>query len=193
MVSQAIVESSQETSSPGVNDLSAENFSPQSLSDIIQQLKSKIHAETHEYHVRRSEVLNDLLRETRKRAYSPFKCVKTYFVGEPGEDTGGLTRELWCLFAKHIQESLCDGKENCRVFRHDAAKLQQEGVYRRVGMLMGVSIIQGGSGYRFFAPSTFSYFCGTDVCSAMVGRDEIPDPEIERTLQKVSLRVCKHN
>ena len=74
--------------------------------------------------MRRSEVFNDLMRETRKRAYSPFKYVKTYFVGEPGKDTGGLTRELWCLFARHLQQSLCEGKENCRVVRHDAAKLQ---------------------------------------------------------------------
>ena len=98
--------------------------SPQCLNDVMQYLKTKVVEETHEYHVRRSEVFNDLMRETRKRAYSPFKYVKTYFVGEPGKDTGGLTRELWCLFARHLQQSLCEGKENCRVVRHDAAKLQ---------------------------------------------------------------------
>ena len=52
-------------------------------------------------------------------------------------------------------------------------------------MLIGVSIAQGGSGYPFFAPSTFSYLCGKDVCSIIVGREEIADPEVEQTLQKV--------
>lgn len=55
---------------------------------------------------------------------SPFKRVKTYFVAEAGQDTGGLTRELWCLFARHVQQSLCEGKEHCMVLRHDANKLQ---------------------------------------------------------------------
>ena len=48
-----------------------------------------------------------------------------------------------------------------------------------------VYIVQGGSGYPFFAPSTFSYLCGADVCSIVVGREEIPDPEVEKTLHEV--------
>ena len=98
--------------------------SPQSLHDIIQHLRLKIGVETHEYHVRRSDVFNDLMRETQKRAYSPFKHVKTYFVGEPGKDTGGLTREMWCIIAQHLQQTLFEGRENCLTLRHDATKLQ---------------------------------------------------------------------
>ena len=98
--------------------------SPQSLKDVIVNLQMKLNNETHVYHVRRSDLFEDLLRETRKRSYRPSKHVKTDFVGEPGEDTGGLTRELWCLFGKYLQQSLCEDKENCLVFRHDATKLQ---------------------------------------------------------------------
>ena len=84
----------------------------------------KLLSETHEYHIRRSDVLQDLLRETRKKSFSPFKRVKTYFIGELGKDTGGLTREMWSLFSKSVQQSLCEGKANCSVLRHDATKLQ---------------------------------------------------------------------
>lgn len=97
---------------------------PNSLSDVVLQLQMKLLSETHEYHIRRNEVLQDLLRETRKISFSPFKRVKTYFVGELGKDTGGLTREMWALFSKSVQQSLCEGKEKCAVFRHDATKLQ---------------------------------------------------------------------
>ena len=79
--------------------------------------------EEYEFQVRRDHVLEDLLKESRKRSYHPQKRVKTWFVGEEGEDTGGLTRELWRLFGKEIQ-SLCEGKENILVPRHDATKLQ---------------------------------------------------------------------
>ena len=97
--------------------------SPQSLKDVIVNLRMKLN-ETHVYHVRRSNLFEDLLRKTRKRSHRPSKHVETDFVGELGEDTGGLTRELWCLFGKYLQQSLCEGKENCLVFRHDATKLQ---------------------------------------------------------------------
>ena len=45
-------------------------------------------------------------------------------MGEAGEDTGGLTRGLWRLFSKSIQQHLCEGQENCLIFRRDSAKLQ---------------------------------------------------------------------
>ena len=49
----------------------------------------------------------------------------------------------------------------------------------------GISVVQGGSGYPYFAPSTFSYISGVDTCSIVATRDEIPDPEVEEALQKV--------
>jgi hypothetical protein len=105
-------------------------------------------------------------------------------VGEAGEDTGGLTRELWRLFSKSIQQHLCEGQENCLIFRHDSAKLQ-DGVFKQVGMLVGVSLVQGASGYPFFAPSTFAYLCGKDPCNIVVDQTEIPNYEVQSTLEKL--------
>ena len=68
--------------------------------------------------------MHDLLKDTAKSSYGPNKKVKTWFVGEEGIDTGGLTRELWGLFGKEIQRTLCEGKKNNLIFRHDAKKLQ---------------------------------------------------------------------
>lgn len=50
---------------------------------------------------------------------------------------------------------------------------------------MGVSIVQGGSGYPYFIPSTFSYLCGTDIHSITVTPEEIPDADVQEPLQKV--------
>ena len=52
-------------------------------------------------------------------------------------------------------------------------------------MLMGVSIVQGGSGYPYFAPSTFSYLSGVDTLSILATQEEIADPEIKEALRKV--------
>lgn len=186
IVTQAVIGSlsATEVTAPETSDSQSTDRSPQNLKEAIQKLEMKLSSEHHEYHIRRNDVFCDILRETRKRSYNPFKRVKTYFVGESGQDTGGLTRELWRLFGKFLQENLCDGKENC-VLRHDSTKLQ-EGLFRKVGMLMGISIVQGGSGYPFFAPSTFSYLCGNDLPSIAVGRNEIADSNVEHMLQEIT-------
>ena len=112
--------------------------SPTSLKEAIIQLQTQIGSEEVEFQVRRGHVL----REVGKRAYHPFKrvrvCDKTYiiqimlncflfyqtwFVGECGSDTGGVTRELWRLLAHELMR-LCDGHDTNLVFRHDATKLQ---------------------------------------------------------------------
>ena len=99
MVTHALRESTCENNSPEIIDLSTNDllvfvvelvylgcnsvcsafFSlPESLDDVIKHMQIIVQAETHEYHVRRNEVFQDLIRETRKRSYSPFKRVKTY-------------------------------------------------------------------------------------------------------------------
>ena len=75
------------------------------------------------FEVRRSCILDDLLRGIKSKCFHPKKKINTWFVGESGRDTGGLTRELWCLFSREMA-SICDGKEHCKIPRHDAVKLQ---------------------------------------------------------------------
>ena len=98
------------------------NCSPETLRDAVMNLQSNLIPETQEFHIRRDHVVDDLLRETRKSTYQPNKRVVTWFVGEAGRDAGGLTRELWSLFAQEV-ERLCDGHSTCKVPRHDATKL----------------------------------------------------------------------
>ena len=52
---------------------------------------------------------------------------------------------------------------------------------------MGISMVQGGSGFPFLAPSTFKYISGVDLCSILVGRDEIASGEVEETIEKVHI------
>ena len=46
------------------------------------------------------------------------------FLGEVGTDRGGPGREFWCCLAKDIQQSLCEGTDENKVFRHNAVALQ---------------------------------------------------------------------
>lgn len=46
------------------------------------------------------------------------------FLGEAGEDGGGLRREFWTLLFKDMKSSLFEGCGDCCVLRHDAIGLQ---------------------------------------------------------------------
>ena len=63
-----------------------------------------------------------------------------------------------------------------------------------MGALVGMSLVQGGSGYPFFAPSTFAYLCGEDPCTITVNENEVPSKEVCLTLEKVCfpiIMVCR--
>lgn len=96
--------------------------SPKTLKEAISKLEEGLRDEEFQYEIRREFVLSDLLRAVKK-LYHPLKRVKTWFVGEDGVDTGGLTREMWRLFGRDLQ-CMCEGKEGCLLIKHDAAKLQ---------------------------------------------------------------------
>ena len=68
-------------------------------------------------------MLEDMLHAMKKKNFHPSKKVYSWFVGEAGRDTGGITREMWTLLGKDIA-NICDGKDNCKIPRHDADKLQ---------------------------------------------------------------------
>ena len=57
---------------------------------------------------------------------------------------------------------------------------------------MGMSVVQGGSGYPFFSPPIYDYICGTDLGLIIVECNEIPDPEIQSTIQKVRHQIMLH-
>ena len=58
-------------------------------------------------------------------------------------------------------------------------------MYTRIGILVGMSIVQGGSGYQFFAPSVYEYICGKDICELSPSVDEIPDYDVRQCVLKV--------
>ena len=73
---------------------------------------------------------------------------------------------------------------------YDIVYTLQNGDFKRIGTLVGMSIIHGGSGYPFFAPSLFQYLCGHDVCTITPSLEEAPDHELKMVLVKVC--TCTH-
>ena len=48
-----------------------------------------------------------------------------------------------------------------------------------------MSLVNGGSGFPYFAPAVYSYLSGQDVCSIVATVDEVPNAELKDVLVKV--------
>ena len=57
-------------------------------------------------------------------------------------------------------------------------------------MLVGVSLVQGSSGYPFFA--TFAYLCGKDTCDIVVDQTEIPYYEVSQHWKGIYAFSCMY-
>ena len=61
----------------------------------------------------------------------------------------------------------------------------KSGDFRRIGNLVGMSLVNGGSGFPCFAPAMFDYICGKPISSIAIPIDEIPDVQLQQALKKV--------
>ena len=53
-----------------------------------------------------------------------------------------------------------------------------------------MSLVNGGSGFPYFAPAMYSYLSGQDVCSIVATVEEVPNAELKAALTKVWTCTC---
>ena len=115
------------------------------------------------------------------------------FVGEPGVDTGGLSREFWFLLTKGIADHFCTGNHGNLVLQRNTQALQvianmctkfkihcrtyyfQNNEFNIVGTYAGMSIIQGGPGFPYFLQALYKYLSTGDYLSIYVDDNDIPE------------------
>ena len=131
--------------------------------------------------------------------------LQTWFIGEVGQDTGGLTRELWSELSQCLLK-LCEGQAAKLIFRRDPERVIvnmpgkcrhcsiivrfivfKTGEFRRIGLLVGMALIQGGSGFPYFSPAVYSYICGHDVNTIDISVDEVVNADLRAALNKVHM------
>ena len=71
----------------------------------------------------------------------------------------------------------------------------QQSKFYYVGMLMAMSLLQDGCGFRFLAPPAYQYVCGADLNNIVVSTDDVADFEVKAFIEQVYLlyklyRVC---
>ena len=114
------------------------------------------------------------------------------FLGEPAVDDGGPRREFFMLFMNSLnsQESLFEGPLDKRVLRHNTRALDKD-VYKIVGKIIALSVVNGGPGPIFWADSNINYIFKDGNPIVVTKVEDIPDESIRAKLKKVRLLVSK--
>ncbi len=64
----------------------------------------------------------------------------------------------------------------------------QQNVHLKLGILAGMSFVQGGGSFDVLCPSVFHFCCGTDPASLTPSIEDVPDLNTRMLLTKVC--VC---
>ena len=59
--------------------------------------------------------------------------------------------------------------------------------FYHVGRLMAISLVQGGSGFPFFAPPVYQYLCGVEMPT--IELQDVPNFEVISLLEKVYMQI----
>ncbi|KAK3747215.1 hypothetical protein QZH41_014646, partial [Actinostola sp. cb2023] len=106
------------------------------------------------------------------------------FSGEDGADAGGPRREFFRLVIQEVSHSgLLEGSEGHMVFSHNL-KLLEENHYFLAGCLVGMSIMQDGSGIACLDPTMYKLMCGLTVNLHDFEVDIITDQDFVETVKQ---------
>ncbi len=141
--------------------------------------------------VRRSAVLDDAMRyltvmekQMDKLPELLSRPLYVKFVGESGQDQGGLRREFASLLVKDIARSgYLQGPGSARSFCHDIVGLQKK-VFYRLGVLIALTCLQGGCGLPILAQPLAEYIVYGSPRTFSTA--DVPDVEIQSSLEAVS-------
>ncbi|XP_048837376.1 uncharacterized protein LOC125711944 isoform X11 [Brienomyrus brachyistius] len=162
------------------------------IASALKTLKSRVHPlapSANQINVLRNEEFDCALRAFRRPAFDPESKLDIVFIDEDGlgdgaADGGGPTREFCRLLMGQIQEhQIFEGPQEARTLVLDSVALHNN-MYRIVGQMLAVCLIQGGVSPNFFSRRLFSQAFGLPSVPATT--EEVVDRGLKAKLEKIS-------
>lgn len=135
----------------------------------------------------------DASRAFSSTSFSMSKGIRVNFIGEPAVDGGGPRREFYRLLveAACTASGLLEGSEGRKIPMHHCAALRAK-KFKLLGIMAGLSMIDGGPGFPVFAAPVFNYIATDNPQEGEL--EDIPDPVVCMSLSNVSYeKYCKMN
>ena len=139
--------------------------------------------------VRRRHVWKDTLRAFSQPSFDCMKAIHVVFVGEEAADAGGPRREFFHLSLEAMAHDgqLFHGPPGRRSFVHNTQALASRKFFY-AGLLVAVSLANGGPGFPCLAEAVFNYFCYGLGSMVKPEVEDIPCIDIKGKLE----RVCNY-
>lgn len=161
------------------------------VSGILQRLRGKLKEKpirANQINAVRGEEFDCASRAFSRAHFDPESKLDVVFVdGDGGEgaiDEGGPTREFCRLLARQLQShQIFEGPLERRTLALDSAALHN-GVYRMVGKMLVVCLLQGGVSPNFFSERLYRQICGSSPLPGNM--EEVMDRTLKEKLQKIS-------
>ena len=179
-VFRAYDESDETATSSDVKSVLKNHFSSLSLSTDIDMANRIV--------VRRKHIWKDTLRAFSRSSFDSQKAVNIIFVGEEAVDAGGPKREFFHLALEALANDgqIFQGPSDRRSFVHNIQAVAHKKFFY-AGMLVALSLANGGPGFPCLAESVFNYLCyglGPKVQPEM---KDLPDLEMKGKLEEVTV------
>ena len=142
---------------------------------------------------RKSDMLEQVLRKYKNPAFDLRKPLNVCFVGKPGLDAGGVTREFFHLLMKRMQGpgasfNLFEGRIGhlLPTYNYD---MFSGGLFILAGKMVLHAILNNCSGMQGLSRAAIAYLSSgsRDAAVQHITLADIPDPVIQENLDKVGL------
>lgn len=115
--------------------------------------------------------------------------IRVHFIGESGVDVGGPRREFYRLLVTTActMAGMLEGSDGRKVPMHNCAAIKT-GKFKLLGMMAGMSMVDGGPGLPVFPESVFHYIAKGIPRVGEV--EDVPDPVVRKNLSQVGRSKC---
>ena len=140
--------------------------------------------------IRRKHIWRDAIRAISRTAFNPNKSVHVTFIGEEAVDGGGPRREFFTLALQEMAEdgNVFQGPPHSRYFLHNVQALASK-KYFYAGMLVAISLANGGPGLPCLAEALYTYLCFGLHGDFAPDLSLLPDSNLQECLQQVRFSI----
>ena len=160
------------------------------MEHILQQHFSRVVTKEaiQRVNVRRSDLLQDAIRQFSRSSFDVSKLLKVCFIGESAVDDGGPRREFFRLLLQELfsASGLFDGYPESTSPQHNVVAIAQS-QFSMAGKVIAASIVQGGPAPACFSPAAADMLVYNEVLSN-VRLSDIVDAEVQMQMQRVCLQ-----
>ena len=138
--------------------------------------------------IRRSKLWQDANRAFSASVFNVSRGIRVNFIGESGVDGGGPRREFYRLLVEAVctASGLLEGSDGNKIPLHNCAALRARKFFL-LGIMAGMSMIDGGPGLPVFAAPVFHYIATDSILVGSV--EDVPDPMVQHHLSVVGDRM----